>query len=896
MNRFEDKKRVGVSTSLNSRILEVLAKKREQSKLNLNNAGKGRSASKSQPKKSLYPKKKHRNVDLDDGEFIAEEDDDYECNISDEDQSEEKLEDVVADSSGEEVLEDFVEPVRLKISKQKSGEVEYEVTSELPIRAIQSSDDEDAQPVKGKPNKRKLTIDSSDDDHHVKSPIKSKKLENVKKSKKLRTEELEDDVNDKNYSGAFQNSSDSDDGQDVNRTYSDAELKQKTIDFFNHAKVEDIRSTPRISDKMVKVIMSMRPFNSFDEFQKALNTVPRGNQAIEVYFDYLENRGIIEKVLDDCTGKAKEMSKRIQDLSTKEVIQQPKSLTNCSLHDYQQIGLNWLIQMHKLGYNAILADEMGLGKTIQIIAFLTYLKEIGVNGPHLIVVPSSVIENWQSEFSKFSPKLKILCYYGAMEERKRLRREAVKGTKNIDILLTTYNMITSKEEDRKFFKAFSIHYVIYDEGHMLKNCNTTRYRSLMKVKGKRKILLTGTPLQNNLIELISLTYFVMSKMFLNYCEDIDQLLGQFQVRTQCGKRTNTVTSLKKEFEKENSEEDRTPLTVDELYESHKIEQAKLILAPFMLRRLKVDVLQSLPKKNQEVVYVDLKPLQVEIYEYCLDGIRSAHFRGDGSSVGGLMQLRQIANHPLLYRWIYNDGLCHKIAELLVMYNDSYKKKNPVYLAEDLSFMSDISIHKLCLTTEKTLVYALEDSKFLESAKIDALDELLPKIKNANEKVLIFSQFTMLLDILEVYLEIRGYHFKRLDGSTPVMERFQMVEEFNQNEDIFVFLLSTKAGGLGINLTAANNVIIHDIDFNIQNDKQAEDRAHRLGQKKEVNIYRLITKNTVEEPMLTNAENKLKLQENVTGDNSENYENTIDHKLVEVLLKDAFDKKDSLKKH
>uniref|UniRef100_A0A0N4ZIG7 Helicase ATP-binding domain-containing protein n=1 Tax=Parastrongyloides trichosuri TaxID=131310 RepID=A0A0N4ZIG7_PARTI len=890
MNRFEEKKRVGVSSSSNAKILDNLAKKREKFTLMLNNSKKSKNAVKKSPKKVLTRERKQKSLNYDSGEFIAEEDDDYECHISDEDQPEEIMEDVVADSSGEEVAEEFVEPVRLKLSKQESGEVKYEVTSEIPIHAIQSSEDEDIGPMKNKTKKRKLAIDSSDDDR-IKSPEKIKKVSISKKSKKDKTNFLEDDDNDKNYSNMYDHCSDSDDGQ-VKRSYSDGELKQKTINFFNYASMEDIKSTPRISDKMVNVIMSTRPFNSFDEFQKALNAVPRGNQAIECYFDYLENRGIVEKVLDDCVGKAQEMSKTLQDMSIREVVEQPSLLQNCTLHDYQKIGLNWLIQMHKLGYNAILADEMGLGKTLQIIAFLTYLKETNISGPHLIVVPSSVIENWQNEFSKFSPTLKILCYYGSMDDRKRLRREAVKGTKNIDILLTTYNMITSKEEDRKFFKVFSIHYVIYDEGHMLKNCNTARYRSLMKVKGKRKILLTGTPLQNNLIELISLTYFVMSKMFLNYCEDIDQLLGQFQIRTNCGKKTNTVTSLKKEFEKENSEEDRVPLTVDELYESHKIEQAKLILAPFMLRRLKTEVLQCLPKKNQEIIYVDLKPLQVEMYEHCLSEIRTSHMIGDGSAAGGLMQLRQIVNHPLLYRWNYNDALCHKIAELLVNHNSGYKKKNPVYVAEDLTFMNDIAIHKLCLTTDETLPYALDDSKFLESAKIDALEKLLPEIKEKGQKILIFSQFTMLLDILEVYLEIRGYHFKRLDGSTPVMERFQMVEEFNQDNDIFVFLLSTKAGGLGINLTAANNVLIHDIDFNIQNDKQAEDRAHRLGQEKEVNIYRLITRNTIEEPMLTNAENKLKLQENVTGDNNEESDNTVDHKLVETLLKDAFEKNSS----
>uniref|UniRef100_A0AC35TSX2 Helicase ATP-binding domain-containing protein n=1 Tax=Rhabditophanes sp. KR3021 TaxID=114890 RepID=A0AC35TSX2_9BILA len=893
MNRFDEgKKRVGASTADNAKFLEDLAKKRDELKTFMSGKS-NRGVKPSPPRSSAYGRaKKERSHD--DGQFVNESDDEYECEDSDE--PDEKMEDVVEDSSGAEMEEEgFVEPVLLKIAKKENGSVEYKIASEMPLNTLQSTDDEEMVVNRAGGKKRKIAISSSEDDatckkETVKEPKKDKKK--IKKVKKAKRSASDDDLGDKDFHN--NRSSDSEGGgSNKKSSYSDIELKQKTLQFFNEADPSDLRNAPRVSEKIAVKVLALRPFRSFFEFQEALHDVTRGAAAIDAYFELLQSRGIIEKVLDDCLNTSKEIQNKLESMTKSEIIDQPKSLhVDCKLHDYQKIGLNWLIQMHKLRYNSVLGDEMGLGKTLQIIAFLTYLKETGTSGPHLIVVPSSVIETWLAEIEKFSPTLKVLSYYGTMDERRQLRKEAYKGIKNLDVLLTTYNMITSREDDRKFFKVFTINYVIYDEGHMLKNCNSQRYRSLMKVKGKSKILLTGTPLQNNLIELISLLYFIMSKMFLVYCEDIDYLLNQFQVRVKGGTKVNTVVNFKEDILNEgNAEnEEKVPLTIDEIYESHKIDQAKLILAPFMLRRLKTNVLKLLPKKTEEIKFVDMVPLQVEMYEQCIESMKELVAIGEGGSVSGLMQLRQVANHPLLYRWNYTDTKCHQISQQLVQHHETYRNKNPIYVAETLAFMNDIQIHKICLACPETYDFCLSDDYFMNSGKFNELQVLLKNIRERKEKVLIFSQFTSLLDILEVFLEIQDYPFTRLDGSTPVMERFEMVEEFNKSKDAFIFTLSTKAGGLGINLTSANNVIIHDIDFNPYNDKQAEDRVHRFGQLKEVNVYRLISKDTVEESMLVSAQNKLKLEKNVTGIEEETEEDTnLDNKTVEMLIKSAFQK-------
>uniref|UniRef100_A0A7I4YDG9 SWI/SNF-related matrix-associated actin-dependent regulator of chromatin subfamily A containing DEAD/H box 1 homolog n=1 Tax=Haemonchus contortus TaxID=6289 RepID=A0A7I4YDG9_HAECO len=633
-----------------------------------------------------------------------------------------------------------------------------------------------------------------------------------------------------------EHSSDSDDDEHHSQDRGEDDVMLACLEFFNTSSLAQLRSTPRMTERIVSQIVDRRPFSSFAQLEKAIAEVPRGMGALNAYMEFLENRGVLEKILDDCKDHALSVAAEFERCTQRRL--KPALLDDkCSLHEYQQVGLNWLVMMHEKGFNCILGDEMGLGKTIQVIAFIAYLKETNVRGPHLIVVPSSTIENWMAEFVKWCPKVRLLTYYGSQEERRQLRHMAKKGKENIDVILTTYNMISSKHDDKKFFKNFSIHYVIYDEGHMLKNCSTDRYRNLMRVKGKRKVLMTGTPLQNNLIELISLIYFVMTHIFTKYCEDIAQLLQHFKQQGPA-------------------------LESGSLYQKDRIEQAKMILQPYMLRRLKAQVLGHLPEKHEEVIEVEMLESQKELYEDVLDSVRGVD--GDtNNAYGALMRLRQAANHPLLRRVQYTDSLLDKLAKTLCAKEKPYEKKRWEDVADDLSYQSDFQIHQICEKFRSTKKFLLSEDLALESGKCHELDKLLPKIKEKGDKVLIFSQFTSMLDILEVYLRIRQYLYRRLDGSTPVMDRQEMINEFNNDPELCVFLLSTRAGGLGINLTSANHIILHDIDFNPYNDKQAEDRCHRMGQEKEVYVTRLVSKDTVEADIHCLARKKLQLEKAVT---------------------------------
>ncbi|KAK6031164.1 SNF2 family protein [Ostertagia ostertagi] len=599
--------------------------------------------------------------------------------------------------------------------------------------------------------------------------------------------------------------SDSDDDEHRPRNEEEDDVMLACLEFFNTSTRSQLTSTPRMTERIVSQIVERRPFNSFAELESAISEIPRGTGALNAYMEFLENRGVLEKILDDCKDHSLSVAAEFEKCTHRRL--KPALLDEkCTLHEYQHVGLNWLVMMHEKGFNCILGDEMGLGKTIQVIAFIAYLKEANVRGPHLIVVPSSTIENWMAEFIKWCPKVRLLTYYGSQEERRQLRHMAKKKKENIDVILTTYNMISSKHDDKKFFKNFSIHYVVYDEGHMLKNCGTDRYRNLMKVK--RLCLQQGPALESG----------------------------------SCS-----------------------------MYQKDRIEQAKLILQPYMLRRLKTQVLYHLPEKHEEVIEVEMLENQKELYENVLDSRNDAIIsfqcsrcrRDTNNAYGALMRLRQAANHPLLRRVQYTDSLLDKLAKTLCAKEKPYEKKKWEDVAEDLSYQSDFQIHQICEKFRSTKKFLLCEDLALESGKCQVLDKLLPNIKAKGDKVLIFSQFTSMLDILEVYLRIRQYSFRRLDGSTPVMDRQEMINEFNNDPELCVFLLSTRAGGLGINLTSANHIILHDIDFNPYNDKQAEDRCHRMGQEKEVFVTRLVSKDTVEADIHCLARKKLQLEKAVT---------------------------------
>ncbi|KAJ8315230.1 hypothetical protein KUTeg_007380 [Tegillarca granosa] len=554
--------------------------------------------------------------------------------------------------------------------------------------------------------------------------------------------------------------------------------KEIILSFFEESTLEELMGTPGCSKKKAELIMSCRPFETWERLvEKFMTTKGLSYDVISGCKEIIHVRNVINTLMVKCEKISDEMGSVVAYLTRKaeemgddefddaiQITKQPKLLNeSLTLKPYQMVGLNWLRIMHTQDLNGILADEMGLGKTIQTIAFLAHLLEEGDDGPHVIIVPSSTIENWIRELDTWCPTLNTIVYYGSQEERRSIRQSFLYDDAECNVLLTTYNMATGGVEDRSLFKKFEFHYAVFDEGHMLKNMSSLRYQNLMKINAERRLLLTGTPLQNNLLELMSLLCFVMPNMFI-------------------GKTDH----LKKMF---------TMITV----------------------------LEQLPKKHEEVVYCQMIPDQQEIYNKLVkkfskelrDHKDQQDYKG-GSSM--LMQLRKVANHPLLVRHAYDDKTLHKMSKAI--------------------------------------------------AKKD--------------RVVIFSQFTMMMDIMEEFFKMSNYRYIRLDGSTPVVDRQQLIDQFNTDESIFIFMISTRAGGLGINLTSANVAIIHDIDFNPYNDKQAEDRIHRVGQTREVRVIRLVSKGTVEEAMLRCAQEKLKLEKDVTAD-EDDAENVRD---VVSLLKEA----------
>jgi SWI/SNF-related matrix-associated actin-dependent regulator 1 of chromatin subfamily A len=482
------------------------------------------------------------------------------------------------------------------------------------------------------------------------------------------------------------------------------------------------------------------------------------------------------------------------------------------------------------------------------------------------------MENWRKELELWAPDIQIVTYWGSQDERRHLRLQLVQDELDYDVILTTYNMVISSPEDRVLFKKMEFHYVVFDEAHMLKNMASQRYEQLMKIRCSRKLLLTGTPLQNNLVELMSLLIFVMPGMFAKKKEQLKKMFSLFPKQQDECERSN--------------------------YEKDRIAHAKRIMKPFFLRRLKADVLTDLPAKVATVERVPMSTRQAELYFQLVadykaraaklaQGIKIAESgqsaSGADSAIGMLMNLRKTANHPLLIRDQYDDHKLGVIARMLKTRDSGHKEAVESFIIEDLQTMSDFDIHKTCETYRCIEQFALGNHLLCDSGKFQLLDDLLPQIRGKGDRVLIFSQFTMLLDVLERYLKIRGHKYMRLDGQTPVQERQELIDKFNRDEQIFIFILSTRAGGLGINLTAANTVILHDLDFNPYNDKQAEDRCHRVGQTKEVRVIRFTSEDTIEEGIHQVALEKLKLEQDVTG---ENENDTKKKKDVARLLKTA----------
>ncbi|KAM5290100.1 putative global transcription activator SNF2L1 isoform 2-T2 [Glossophaga mutica] len=456
----------------------------------------------------------------------------------------------------------------------------------------------------------------------------------------------------------------------------------------------------------------------------------------------------------------------------------PSYVKGGPLRDYQIRGLNWLISLYENGVNGILADEMGLGKTLQTIALLGYLKHYrNIPGPHMVLVPKSTLHNWMNEFKRWVPSLRVICFVGDKDARAAfIRDEMMPG--EWDVCVTSYEVVI---KEKSVFKKFHWRYLVIDEAHRIKNEKSKLSEIVREFKSTNRLLLTGTPLQNNLHELWALLNFLLPDVF-NSADDFD---SWFDTKNCLG-------------------------------DQKLVERLHTVLKPFLLRRIKTDVEKSLPPKKEIKIYLGLSKMQREWYTKILmkdiDVLNSAGKMDKMRLLNILMQLRKCCNHPYLF-----DGA----------------EPGPPY------------------TTDEHIVS--------NSGKMVVLDKLLAKLKEQGSRVLIFSQMTRLLDILEDYCMWRGYEYCRLDGQTPHEEREEAIEAFNvPNSSKFIFMLSTRAGGLGINLASADVVILYDSDWNPQVDLQAMDRAHRIGQKKPVRVFRLITDNTVEERIVERAEIKLRL--------------------------------------
>ncbi|KAJ1326500.1 SMARC subfamily A member 5 [Microdochium nivale] len=467
--------------------------------------------------------------------------------------------------------------------------------------------------------------------------------------------------------------------------------------------------------------------------------------------------------------------------SAETVFRESPSFIHGQMRDYQVAGLNWLISLHENGISGILADEMGLGKTLQTISFLGYLRYImDINGPHLVVVPKSTLDNWRREFAKWTPDVNVLVLQGAKEERNVLINERLIDQK-FDVCITSYEMIL---REKSHLKKFAWEYIIIDEAHRIKNEESSLAQVIRVFNSRNRLLITGTPLQNNLHELWALLNFLLPDVFGD-AEAFDQWF---------------------------SGQDQDQETV--------VQQLHKVLRPFLLRRVKSEVEKSLLPKKEMNLYIGMSEMQIKWYKKILekdiDAVNGAGGKRESKTrlLNIVMQLRKCCNHPYLF-----EGA----------------EPGPPY------------------TTDEHLVF--------NSGKMVLLDKLLKRMLAQGSRVLIFSQMSRVLDILEDYCVFREFKYCRIDGNTAHEDRIAAIDNYNKpGSEKFIFLLTTRAGGLGINLTTADIVVLFDSDWNPQADLQAMDRAHRIGQTKQVVVYRFVTENAIEEKVLERAAQKLRLDQ------------------------------------
>lgn len=636
--------------------------------------------------------------------------------------------------------------------------------------------------------------------------------------------------------------------------------------------------------------------------------------------------------------------------------EQPKIMSGGTMRDYQLEGLTWMYEICLQGLSGILADEMGLGKTIQTISLVALLREQeSYYGPHLIIAPLSTLSNWQDEFKKWTPSIPFVLYHGTPQERQDLFKNKImkqypKGRPNtkFPVVATSYEMIL---RDRSALSKIDWSFIVVDEGHRLKNADAKLFRELQQFKSATRLLITGTPLQNNLKELWSLLHFLMPQTFLDW-EAFETWFDFSDLQDEQGT---------KQFIGDEQNQDL-------------VKKIHKVLQPLLLRRIKADVASYLPKKREYVLYAPMTKEQTDLYNVISDrntdtraylenkvmdrltstansplsssrtsrqtsrssSVRSADTastsptnafsmmmgkksttaapaktakrkapptteipqsksnkssrqstpatdarttsRGRGRPRKGCQSYKvpDDSDDDLLD----DDEFEAKLAEELAAQDDSDESQDEfeaeraatlelakMQIAEKKLGNMMMQLRLVCNSPHNFYnPWAFDDKVPVDetivsySGKMLLLDRLLPELFARGHKVLIFSQFKTQLDIIHDYCaELRKWKVCRIDGSVSQVDRREQIKDFNEDPDFKIFLLSTRAGGQGINLASADTVILFDSDWNPQQDLQAQDRCHRIGQTRPVVVYRLATKGTVEEELLLSADAKRRLE-------------------------------------
>ncbi|GKY91232.1 hypothetical protein MPSEU_000095800 [Mayamaea pseudoterrestris] len=511
------------------------------------------------------------------------------------------------------------------------------------------------------------------------------------------------------------------------------------------------------------------------------------------------------------------------------------------LRDYQVDGVNWLASTWYKRQGAILADEMGLGKTVQIVCYIEHIFRVEkIRRPFLVVIPLSTVEHWRREFQGWTDM--VCCVY---HDRQRIWRDVLREYEwyfedrphtaeflKFDVLITTYDTLVS---DFDIISQIPFRVAVVDEAHRLRNQKGKLLECMREISAKgtmqygfqSRILMSGTPLQNDLNELWSLLNFIEPSKF----PDPDDFIAKF------GNMAN----------------------------KEQVESLQMMISPFMLRRVKEDVAKDIPAKEETLIDVELTSIQKQYYRAIFERNHAFLSMGGNRQVAPKlmniqMELRKVCNHPFLL-----DGVEHKETERQYkefLESGSFEGKSP----EEQQYMLN------------------QHGYIMNSGKMVLLDKLLPRLKAEGHKILIFSQMVRMLDLLAEYCEFRNYRFERLDGRIRGAERQKSIDRFERDENSFLFLLSTRAGGVGINLTAADICIIFDSDWNPQNDVQAQARCHRIGQTKDVKIYRLITSRSFEQEMFDRASRKLGLEQAVLGTFEQGNDDKPTNEEMEQLLK------------